>query len=80
MTYPSKKWNINSEIGFIDVDIDFFIDLKINSQTFHEIQTDFTLTKVETDGGTFLIDNKDWIEIQSHLRTIKIDEIIKRKN
>ena len=76
MTYPSKKWSINSEIGFIDVDIDFFIDLKINSQTFHEIQTDFTLTKLETDGGTFLIENKDWIEIQSHLRTIKIDEII----
>ena len=66
-------------MGFIDVNIEFFIGLKINSQTFHEIQTDFTLTRLETDDGKFIIENRDWIEIQSILRTIKIDEILLKK-
>ena len=66
-------------MGFIDVDIDFFIGLKIISQTLYEIQTDFSLVHIETDGGKLIIENEDWIEIQSILRTIKIDEIIKSK-
>lgn len=66
-------------MGFIDVDIDFFIGLKINSQTVHEIQSDFSLIHIETDGGKLIIENKDWIEIQSLLRTRKIEELLNKK-
>jgi len=73
----SKKWNINSEMGFIDVSIDFFIGLKIISQTIHEIQSYFNLVHIETDQGTFIVENGDWEEIQSELRNIKIEQIVK---
>lgn len=78
-TYLSKKWTINTEMGFIEVDINFFIGLKIISQTIHEIQDDFSLTKVESDGTQFIIDSKEWKEVQSELRMIQIDKILKQK-
>jgi hypothetical protein len=66
-------------MGFIEVDINFFIGLKIISQTLHEIQDDFSLTKVESDGTQFIIDSKEWKEVQSELRIIQIDKILKQK-
>lgn len=77
MNLLSKKWNINAEMGFIEVDINFFIGLKIiNISCSNDA---LNLTKVETDGGIFIIENNDWNEIQSELRKIKIDKILKSK-
>jgi hypothetical protein len=75
-TYLSKKWNINAEMGFIEVDINFFIGLKINDKTSYNVQGDFNLTKIMTDDGEFIIENNDWIEIESELRKIKLDNIL----
>lgn len=63
-------------MGFIDVNIEFFIGLKLISQTFHEIQTDFSLVHVETDSGRLIVEYKDWKEIKSALRKIKLDTIL----
>ena len=79
MNLSSKKWVVNTEMGFIEVDINFFIGLKIISQTIHEIQDGFSLTKVESDGTQFIIDSKEWSEVQSELRTIQINRILKQK-
>lgn len=79
MVLNPKKWTINTEMGFIEVDINFFIGLKIISQTIHEIQDDFSLTKVESDATQFIIDSKEWKEVQSELRMIQIDKILKQK-
>jgi hypothetical protein len=76
----SKKWNINAEMGFIEVGINFFIGLKILSITTHDIQIDFILLHLETEEGKFIIDSKDWQEIQSILRTIKIEELLNKKS
>jgi hypothetical protein len=74
----SKKWNINAEMGFIEVGISFFIGLKILTITTHDIQID--LLHLETEEGKFIIDSKDWQEIQSILRTIKIEELLNKKS
>ncbi len=75
LIYNSKKWNINAEMGFIEVDINFFIDLVIIDQSNQTIQDDFNLVKIETNEGKFIIETKDWMEIQSELRSIKLDII-----
>lgn len=76
MIYLSKKWNINSQMGFIDVSIEFFIELKINSQSLHDIQDGFSVVELKTKDGLFIIEDRDWFEIQSELREIKINSII----
>lgn len=76
MTYPSKKWSINSEVGFIDVNIEFFIGLEIISQSFYDVQLDFNLVRINTNEGEFIIELNDWREIQNELRSIKIDTIL----
>lgn len=78
MNLLSKKWNINAEMGFIEVDVNFFIGLKIINISCLSNDA-LNLTKVETDGGIFIIENNDWNEIQSELRKIKIDKILKSK-
>ncbi len=65
-------------MGFIEVGISFFIGLKILTITTHDIQID--LLHLETEEGKFIIDSKDWQEIQSILRTIKIEELLNKKS
>lgn len=79
MSLHNKKWCINAHMGFIEVDINFFISLQITEGHSEKVQDNLTLTKVETSDGYFIIDSNDWEEVKWIIRELKLGKILRKK-
>lgn len=67
-----KQWGINTELGGLFVDINFFIRNKVKTTS-----TTGDLIWIHFENSqTISILNKDWKEIQILLRETKINKII----
>ena len=73
----NKKWNINTEAGFVDVPIEFFIGMNIITEKKHAIYEGFEVINLMTEEeGELIIDKSDWEEIKTLIREIKINRIL----
>ena len=73
----NKKWNINTQAGFIDVPIEFFIGMNILKEKKHTIYEGFQVINLITEEeGELIIDKSDWEEIKTLIREIKINWIL----
>lgn len=69
-----KEWGINTPIGGMLVDINFFKKIKAN-----EVRKVGDILFIHlTDGQSFSILEKHWIEISQLLRNDKIDSVLNK--
>ena len=73
----NKKWNINTEAGFVDVPIEFFIGMNIITEKEINITQNLKIINLMTEEeGELIIDKSDWEEIKTLIREIKINRIL----
>lgn len=71
-----KEWPINTPVGGMLLNIDFFRRIKVNSIRKNK-SCDGQILFINIDGGQSIsIFEKDWQEIQIELRNQKINKII----
>lgn len=69
-----KEWGINTPIGGMLIDINFFKKLSVR-----EVKKVGDILFIHlTDGQSFSILEKDWTEIQQTLRENKIESILNK--
>jgi hypothetical protein len=68
-----EEWTINTANGLIDVDLNFFIRTKIQSQKV----TGYTIFLFTDKYNSFTMDIDSWCDVLSKLRDKKIESILK---